>query len=81
MCIAQYPWCHNSAGDMAAPKANFRSNGRAASAAAKLTAIAARRSPRRYAAFDAARAFLCAMAAIGQKPDIRLREEMGVDIG
>jgi hypothetical protein len=34
-----------------------------------------------YAAFDAARAFLCAMAAIGQKPDIRLREEMGVDIG
>jgi len=35
----------------------------------------------RYAAFDAARAFLCAMAAIGQKPDIRLREEMGVDIG
>ena len=23
----------------------------------------------------------CAMAAIGQKPDIRLREEMGVDIG
>ena len=36
---------------------------------------------RRYAAFDAARAFLCAMAAIGQKPDIRLREEMGVDIG
>jgi len=41
----------------------------------------ARRWAPRYAAFDAARAFLCAMAAIGQKPDIRLREEMGVDMG
>lgn len=45
------------------------------------SALARARNRGRYAAFDAARAFLCAMAAIGQKPDIRLREEMGVDIG
>jgi hypothetical protein len=45
------------------------------------TTVAAAAQRLRYAAFDAARAFLCAMAAIGQKPDIRLREEMGVDIG
>jgi hypothetical protein len=60
--------------------ANFRWCGRAIGGAASLSTVLARRTPRRYAAFDGARAFL-AMAAIGQKPDIRLREEMGVDIG
>jgi len=52
-----------------------------ADAIKRVAALPARVIGTRYAAFDAARAFLCAMAAIGQKPDIRLREEMGVDIG